>query len=113
MIDIRQYLPTRDSSKSWQVLLVLMAVLILGIGAVGYQRVGQPRLRPSQPLPFTTPTPVKTPLLAPSPSTASLIYGTWENGSTIKAINADGSNQVTVANLPSNIKDVNIPQYFP
>lgn len=99
--------------KNWQgslrVLIIILAVLILGIGAVGYQRTRRPPSGEAPPLkgqPTVSPPP-KT-ALVPSPSTATLVYGVWEEGnSTVRTVNSDGSNHIVIAKLPSNIKDVN------
>lgn len=96
-----------ENRKTLITLIIILVVLGLGGGIVAYQKGQKPpsQLPPSQ----LTPTPSPKTSLVPSASTATLVYGLWEGGqSVIKALNADGSNHVTIAKLPSNIKDVNI-----
>ncbi|MBM3284069.1 hypothetical protein FJY90_07580 [Candidatus Gottesmanbacteria bacterium] len=99
-----------NTLSSLRVLIVIFAVLALGggtfYGLTTRSQVPTPPTSPFIPSPTKA---VRTSSLAPSASTATLVYGVWEEGkSTVKAVNADGSNNVTIAKLPSNIKDVNI-----
>jgi len=112
-----EYQEPLSTSRNWhnslKILLLIFAFLAVGGGAVGYQMTKMGRtagqLSMTGPTPTPTQSPYKAAALVPSESTATLIYGVWEGGnSVVKAINADGSNHVTIARLPSNIKDVNV-----
>ncbi|HID18911.1 TPA: hypothetical protein EYP27_05170, partial [Candidatus Bathyarchaeota archaeon] len=86
-----------------------MAIIAVGAGAVGYQKTR--KAPPATPSPLAQPTVPhpKTSSLTPSASTTTLVYGSWEEGSTIiRAVNDDGTNNVAVAILPSGIKDIHI-----
>lgn len=102
----------RDFLDSIRTPVIILAFLLLGTGIVTYQAAKTPssfRQQAISPQPSPTAT-TTSPVfrLAESDSEATLVYGVWEEGkSIIKTINVDGSNHITLAKLPSNIKDVN------
>lgn len=104
--DTARFTQSADSSPSLKILLVLGSILILGAITL----VGSVVINPPAPAtPVTPPNPTDTPLSTASLGTQTIVYGQWLGGkSVISAVNTDGSNNSPIAQLPLNIKDVNI-----